>query len=354
MPDRLADDRVSDGPIDTFDGPPHPRVADIQRARIVAAMVEVAAERGFGGATVARVVARSAVSRRTFYEFFSDREECFLAAFDDALARIARVLAPAYEQPSKWHEQIRAGLTALLQFLDDEPLMGRLVVVEALGAGPKALERRRRVLAQIITAVDEGRSLTGIPKGHTAGRETKRGDGPSPLTAEGIVGAVFSVVHGRMTACPPPAMGGPRMGEGDRRPLVACPRMGELVNPLMSLIVLPYLGAAAARGELDRPLPERPDRAPAPARIDPLAELGMRLTYRTMRVLLAVGERPGASNRAVGHAAGVEDQGQISKLLARFARLGLIESTSDGAKGAANAWRLTERGEWVLQLVGQG
>jgi AcrR family transcriptional regulator len=349
MPDRLADDRVSDGPIDTFDGPPHPRVADIQRARIVAAMVEVAAERGFGGATVARVVARSAVSRRTFYEFFSDREECFLAAFDDALARIARVLAPAYEQPSKWHEQIRAGLTTLLQFLDDEPLMGRLVVVEALGAGPKALERRRHVLAQIITAVDEGR------------REAKRGDDPPSLTAEGIVGAVFSVVHGRMTACPPPAMGGPRMGEGDRRPLVALPapsyggsRMGELVNPLMSLIVLPYLGAAAARGELDRPLPERPDRAPAPARIDPLAELGMRLTYRTMRVLLAVGERPGASNRAVGHAAGVEDQGQISKLLARFARLGLIESTSDGAKGAANAWRLTERGEWVLQLVGQG
>ena len=60
-------------------------VAEIQRARMIAALVEVAGERGVGGVTVGRIVGRSGVSRRTFYELFADREDCFLAAFDQAV-----------------------------------------------------------------------------------------------------------------------------------------------------------------------------------------------------------------------------------------------------------------------------
>jgi AcrR family transcriptional regulator/DNA-binding MarR family transcriptional regulator len=297
-------------------------------------MVEVVNERGAGNITVARVVARSGVSRRTFYELFSDREDCFLAAFDDALQRIAAVVVPAYEQPTRtqrahgWREKIRAGLCTLLQLLDDDPGMGRLVIVETLGAGPKALERRRRVLAQVITIVDEGRL------------EAKRSDGPPPLTAEGIVGAVFSLIHARML-------------EGGRRPLL------ELVNPLMSMVVLPYLGPAAARRELtlpgtgDQPVPKASVR-PRPVNGDPLRELGMRLTYRTVRVLMAVGVHPGSSNRAVGDIAGISDQGQISKLLARLKRLALVENSRDGqANGLANVWTLTERGREVHGAISE-
>ena len=65
-------------------------VAEIQRARMITALVEVAGERGAGGVTVAHIVARSGVSRRTFYELFDDREDCFLAAFDQAVERGAR------------------------------------------------------------------------------------------------------------------------------------------------------------------------------------------------------------------------------------------------------------------------
>ena len=304
----------------------HRQVADIQRARILAAMVDVVAERGAANVTVARVVARSGVSRRTFYELFEDREDCFLAAFDDVVERIAAVVVPAYERPGKWSERIRAALTALLEILDDEPGMGRLVIVETLGAGPKALERRRRVLAQVITIVDEGRTLTGT------GREGKKGDGPPPLTAEGVLGGVFSLVHSRLL-------------EGKGGPLV------ELLNPLMGMIVLPYLGAAAARRELQRPVPKVSNN-PRRTVPDPLRELEMRLTYRTVRVLMAVAANPGSSNRAVGDGAGIKDQGQMSKLLHRLEGLGLIGNDgADRPPGGPNAWRLTERGGEVREAL---
>jgi hypothetical protein len=125
----------------------------------------------------------------------------------------------------------------------------------------------------------------------------------------------------------------------------------ELLNPLMAMIVRPYLGAAAAEKELERPLPTgRRTRRKAPA--DPLGGLDMRLTYRTLRVLATIAAAPGASNRQVAEEAGVADQGQISKLLARLENLGLIHNAGVGhLKGEPNAWQLTSRGREVEQAV---
>jgi len=78
----------------------------------------------------------------------------------------------------------------------------------------------------------------------------------------------------------------------------------------------------------------------------------MRLTHRTVRVLMVIAERPGASNREIAERSGIIDQGQISKLLARLARLQLIENTGDGQeKGASNAWRLSSRGAQVVRAT---
>jgi AcrR family transcriptional regulator len=295
-------------------GVAHDRVAGIQRARLLAAMAEVAAERGLADATVARVVARAGVSRRTFYELFDDRESCFLAALDDAIARASDCVVPAYESGDSWAERVRLALTALLSFLDAERGVGQLLIFGSLWAGPMAIERRRRVLAQMITLVElgrgEGRAANGLP----------------PLTAEGIVGAVFSIVHARML---------------EARPLV------ELVNPLMGMIVLPYRGAAAARKELERPVPVAREKRRA-TRPDPLQNLGMRLTYRTVRVLTAVASNPGSSNRTVADVAGISDQGQMSKLLGRLQSFGLVENGGAGASsGGPNAWALTAKGREV-------
>lgn len=315
--------------------PGRERVTEIQRTRILAAMVELSGELGPANVTVGHVVERAGISRRTFYELYRDRETCFLGALDDGLARASRHVAETYDPGLNWVERIRLALTGLLSFLDAEPGVGRLLIVGSLGAGAPALERRRPVLAQMISLVDEG------------GLEAKGGAALPPLTAEGIVGGVMSVLHarllddGRDSVVPPSA---------DR----AKAGLLGLTGSLMSMIVLPYLGPAAARRELDRPAPQRPEpTAVVPA--DPLRDVGMRLTYRTVRVLAAVAANPGASNREIGFAADMQDQGQISKLLTRLAKLGLIENGPAGlARGAPNAWVLTAKGREIEQAIGQG
>jgi len=307
------------------------RVDGIQRARLLNAMAEVVTEEGLGAASVANVVAHAGVSRRTFYELFADREECFLAAFDHAIALASAAVLPEYEGAGEWRERMRAGLLALLGFLDEEPDLGALCVVHSLGAGPVALERRREIVDALIAAVEDGGEGPGARSpGNGAG--ARKGAASAPLTGEGVVGAVLAVIHARLVA-------------PTGRPLI------ELLGPLMHMIVLPYQGVAAANRELTRSAPRGRVKPRRPAG-DPLKDLDMRLTYRTVRVLIAIATDPGASYRTVGEAAGIADQGQISKLLQRLTSLGLIENTGAGhSRGEANAWRLTDTGREIEHTI---
>jgi AcrR family transcriptional regulator len=171
-------------------------VLGMQQRRLLRAMNEVLAEVGVEHTTVDRISKRAGVSRRTFYEVFEGREECFLAALEQEVEQIAGMLAPAYARESSWSVRIRAALTVLLEHFDAHPGVARVCVVETLRAGPAVLERRHRVLAALSQAVDEGRA------------EVKHGSEPLPLTAEGVVGGVLAVVH-----APSAGLSGPR-GEG--------------------------------------------------------------------------------------------------------------------------------------------
>jgi AcrR family transcriptional regulator len=296
-------------------------VAEIQRARMLGAALEAIDRHGYAGFTVAHVIQRAKVSRKTFYEVFVDREDCFASLFEQGIAQAQARVSQAHAGPSIWRERIRAGIAEMLAVIDEEPALARLCIVEALAAGPRIHERRLQVLDGLRAAVERGRFE----------RDGRRD--PADVTAEGVVGAVFAVVHARL------------LERSDQ------PYLG-LLGQLMSIVVLPYLGRTAAVRELSRPLPRRRPpgrrREPSPGE-DPLDGIDMRLTYRTVRVLKAIAERPGASNREVAEGAGISDQGQISKLLARLQRLQLIENGGgeEQPRGAPNRWRLSSRGERI-------
>jgi AcrR family transcriptional regulator len=292
---------------------------EFQRNRIVAAMTQLACERGVSGNTVAQVIERAGVSRRTFYEHFEDRDACFQAALEQIVTEVAAQARPAYEAESRWAEQIRAGLQAVLEFLDESPDLARFCVVHSVACGPATLAGRGKVLASLERVVIEGAQT---------GRE------PPVLIARGVVGGALEIVHARLL---------------DAR----TPQLLDLLNPLMNFILLPYLGPAAARRELARATPVRSRRRRARPSGDIRAQLKMRLTARTLRVLSAIAAEPGRSNREIGNRAGIADQGQICKLLTRLSKLGLIENTGAGhARGAANAWRLDTAGRELMLALG--
>ena len=326
---------------------PRSHVTEVQRARLLGAAARIVGEQSYDNMSVAQIVSGAGVSRRTFYEQFEGREDCFLALFDAALARMRTLVEDAVTGHDSWSESVRAGLSALLELLYEEPGLALLLVVDALGAGPRVLERRACTLNELGQAIDRGRHESGV------GQEVP------PLTAEGVVGAIFGVIHARLlehdTRSLP--LDGASRSTAHSRSTEHSSSLIALLNPLMGMIVLPYLGHVAAAKELARPLPKtthsnKQSRARQSPTEDPLAGLDMRLTYRTLRVLTAIAANPGASNRQVADAAGVNDQGQISKLLARLERFALIANTGEGhPKGEANSWTLTPRGKDINTTI---
>jgi AcrR family transcriptional regulator len=296
-------------------------VTEIQRSRLLAAAAAAVRDVGYARLTVTQIVKRARVSRKTFYDAFADPEDCFCAVLHNAVDHASTRVREAYARELSWRDAIRSSLAELLTLMDQEPGLSRLCVVDALGAGKQVLEYRDGVIEQLTGAVERGR----------AGRSNARI--PCDLTADAIVGGVFAVLHSRFV-------------QKDASQLI------DLLGPIMSVIVLPYLGPEIAESELRAPrsVPRRPSRSRSPGlrERDPLAGLKLRLTRRTVSVLMMIATNPGASNRAVAQGSGIVDQGQISKLLTRLTCLGLVENRGAGqSRGLANAWHLTPRGAAV-------
>jgi AcrR family transcriptional regulator len=190
-----------------------------QRGRLVDAMAEVVAEKGYAPTTVADVVERAGVSRRTFYEQFADKEDCFLAAYDVGLAAVLGRIRDAVETAppaAGWRELARSGVEAFLALLAAEPAFARALQVEILTAGPAALERRAGMLTMFSgvwrnvheRARAEEPTLPDLPDEVftilTAGLEElirdcirTRGTAALPELAQPILRTVFAVFGGR-------------------------------------------------------------------------------------------------------------------------------------------------------------
>jgi hypothetical protein len=212
----------------------------------------------------------------------------------------------------------------ILCFFDREPAIANVCLVESRRGGGVALEYRQRVIDGLVEIVDQGR-----------GQDSVSSD-VADLTAHGAVGGVLEVLYSRLLKAP-------------TEPL------REMVGQLTGMIVLPYLGVAASQREQRRRVPVAKsfdvvsDGQVSTAGSDVLAALPMRMTFRTANVLQALAEHPGQSNRGVADLVGISDQGQISKLLSRLARLGLLSNA--GVVGERNRWELTATGSRVTRSI---
>jgi AcrR family transcriptional regulator len=304
--------------------PARQHVIEIQRARMLAAAIDALEDSGYDEMTVSAVITRARVSRKTFYDVFANRGDCFTAVVEELLARAYSVASAAYVAESSWLAATRSALNSLLCLIDEEPRLARIWFVDAL-SGPEAVhERKAEVTAMLAEVVDLGRGMAD-----------ERRQLPL-LTGAATVGGISHLLYTRIV-------------NGHREPFA------ELLGPCMYMIALPYLGNARATAELRRKRPAQKPHQEAPdasQRTATLHDLGLRLTYRTIRTLEVISQQPGINNRMVADASGIKDQGQISKLLSRLERLGLIENRGLGQdRGAPNAWHITRRGFELVRVT---
>jgi AcrR family transcriptional regulator len=164
-------------------GIPRPVVSKIQRDRLMRAMARTVAEYGYQDTTVRRLLGRAGLSRRTYYELFEDKEDCFLAAYDEVIDHVMGVVVESYEEGSSPEERIERGLRAFLQFCSDEPDVARMCIVEVLAAGPAARARRAQTMERLAGLMEE--ALSEI-----------RGDKAlSKLAAQGLIGGVHELIY---------------------------------------------------------------------------------------------------------------------------------------------------------------
>jgi AcrR family transcriptional regulator len=166
-------------------------VWDSQRERLLAAMADAVAEKGYSRVSVADVIGRAGVSRKTFYEQFSNKEECFLGAYDacvdlvlDGVEEALRASAP------DWLAGMTAGTRVYLEMMEANPSLARTFLIEALAAGPVALSRR---------AVVHERFAALLARAHTAARrELPQLPELEPYVFRACVGAINELVTDRV------------------------------------------------------------------------------------------------------------------------------------------------------------
>jgi AcrR family transcriptional regulator len=185
--------------------------------RILQGMLESVGRQGYEQTTVQDALDAAGLYRQAFYDSFEDKEDCYLQALDAGSAWIELAMREAATGCSTWREQLRGALAGLLSFLDEQPEIGRALLVEVHAAGPKAVERRTEAMERAARLIDLAR---------------EESDGAAPaISAEAIVAGILAVLHGRLST--------DEQGEFDR-----------LLPELMYLAVLPYFGPEAAADEM--------------------------------------------------------------------------------------------------------
>ena len=289
--------------------------------------MEVLAQRGFKGTNVGLVTTRARVSPRTFHELFDGLGDCVGVILEQALRHVLKIVTMAFARERSWQDGIRSALLAILDFLDAEPALARVTMVEALAAGPAVLARRERVAGVFRAAVVE-RIEGEVPHAW-------------PLAAEAMFASVMGLVHAHLVARKP-------------EPLVG------LLPALMATLIAPFNDKQEIAHEVSRS--QRRARALLAQRarggasnphagwagVPVPALLANPRSCRARECLRFVAEHRDCSNREVASAIGILHTSQTSSLLTRLSVAGLLARRSAGP-GKPNSWRLTEYGQQVLR-----
>lgn len=193
-------------------------VAQNQRARLIQGLTEVLSEAGYQKTTVSLIGQRASVSKSDFYKHFGSKDECFFAAYEDAVERIREaVLATCAARAGEgWPLRMRAAIAALLEQLAADPALASLALVEGLRAGRGVYDRYQAAIESFVPSLREG-----APTAPDGGRVPA-------ATDEAVIGGIASLLGRRVLA-----------GEAER--------LGELLPDVLEFALTPYLGAAEAR-----------------------------------------------------------------------------------------------------------
>ncbi len=173
------------------------QVVESQRERIVAAMRGLVAARGYRQVPVAAVTQHAGVSRKTFYELYSSKEECFVAIYEQEMERLLDPTLQAFEGSEPWADRLRTALGVLLGALATDPVSARICFVEVLAAGPQALERRAKAYAALdplCAPPATGGAETSLEAAETAT------PAPSRAIVAGSVGYLTETLHREIAA----------------------------------------------------------------------------------------------------------------------------------------------------------
>lgn len=194
-------------------------VAALKRQRIIDAVAELTAERGYELTKIADIVARAGIARKTLYDNFDGKEDVFLAAFDNGMDDVTGRVEKACEAAGEdWRARVEAGLGALLGFIADRPAIARLCIIEALSATPSSAARHERALEGFVEMLR---------------RCTPHDTGLPSTIEETLVGGVTWILNQQL-----------RRGEADQAP--------QLLPELSEFVLSPYSGVS-------NPIPVRAD-----------------------------------------------------------------------------------------------
>lgn len=199
------------------------QIADSQRERLLAAIAQEVAARGYRATTITDVVKLASVSTRDFYELFKGKEDCFLAAFEVVRDHLEDLIATAAAAEDDWSHQVISALRAGLEFFAAEPDLARLCLVESVSATPTIAIRFREAVLACVPALARGRAELDDP------------DSLLPETEDAILGGIVSLATRSIVA-------------GDTEGLP------KLLPDLVDFALSPYLGAERAV-ELAQELP---------------------------------------------------------------------------------------------------